>query len=120
MIRASLYQRIVLVQGRHELLDGRRYPVAREEHLGLQPAEEAFAFSVVWRAALSRHRAHQLRVNEAPADLAQAEPRLATVVELRYFGGMTETEVAAALGLSLRTVQRDWAKARLYLSMALK
>lgn len=60
-----------------------------------------------------------LRVHEALAALADAEPRLATVVELRYFGGLTETEVAAMLGVTVRTVQRDWAKARIFLSLAL-
>lgn len=61
-----------------------------------------------------------LRVNEALEELAQLEPRLATVVELRYFAGLTESEVAALLGVTLRTVQRDWARARIYLSLALK
>lgn len=61
-----------------------------------------------------------LRVNDALDALARQEPRLATVVELRYFGGLTEAEVAAMLGLTARTVQRDWAKARLFLSMQLQ
>ena len=39
---------------------------------------------------------------------------------MRYFGGLTEDEVAQALGVSSRTVQRDWEKARLLLSIALK
>jgi len=42
------------------------------------------------------------------------------VVELRYFGGLTEAEIAACLGLTERTVQRDWHKARMFLSMALR
>ena len=61
-----------------------------------------------------------LRVHEALAELAELEPRLAQVVEMRYFGGLPETEIAAALGITERTVQRDWQKARLFLSMALK
>ncbi len=48
--------------------------------------------------------------------LAQAEPRLAKVVEMRYFGGYTEAEIAEALELTERTVRRDWDKARLLLS----
>lgn len=79
---------------------------------------------VTWRTGVAdtedRHADEVLRVNEALDDLAQAEPRLAMVVELRYFGGLTETETAAVLGLTLRTVQRDWAKARLFLSLALQ
>jgi RNA polymerase sigma factor (TIGR02999 family) len=72
--------------------------------------------------ALTAHSADEevLRVNEALADLAKLERRLATVVELRYFGGLTDGEIAAMLGLTLRTVQRDWAKARIYLSLVLR
>ena len=61
-----------------------------------------------------------LRVNEALDVLAHAEPRLAKVVEMRYFGGYTEAEVADALGVTDRTVSRDWEKARLLLSSMLK
>ena len=61
-----------------------------------------------------------LRVNEALDLLAQVEPRLAKVVEMRYFGGYTEAEVAEALGVTDRTVGRDWEKARLLLSSMLK
>ena len=61
-----------------------------------------------------------LRVNEALDVLAQAEPRLAQVVEMRYFGGYTEAEIADALELTERTVRRDWDKARLLLSALLK
>lgn len=60
-----------------------------------------------------------LQVNEALEVLAQAEPRLATVVEMRYFGGYTEVEIAEALDLTERTVRRDWDKARLLLGAML-
>ena len=60
-----------------------------------------------------------LRVHEALDDLATADARLAQVVEMRYFGGMTEPEIAEALGISDRTVRRDWEKARLLLQEAL-
>jgi RNA polymerase sigma factor (TIGR02999 family) len=60
-----------------------------------------------------------LRVHEALDELAQLEPRLAQVVEMRYFAGLREPEIAAALGVTERTVQRDWQKARLFLSMTL-
>jgi RNA polymerase sigma factor (TIGR02999 family) len=61
-----------------------------------------------------------LRVNEALDVLAQAEPRLAKVVEMRYFGGYTEAEIGEALELTERTVRRDWDKARLLLGALLK
>ena len=57
-----------------------------------------------------------LQVHEALESLAQMEPRLAQVVEMRYFGGMTEVEIGEALGLTERTVRRDWEKARLLLA----
>jgi RNA polymerase sigma factor (TIGR02999 family) len=61
-----------------------------------------------------------LDVDRALHDLARLEPRLAQVVEMRYFAGMKETEIAQALGLTERTVRRDWEKARLLLAQALK
>ena len=61
-----------------------------------------------------------LQVDEALEALAQAEPRLAKVVEMRYFGGYTEVEIAEALGLTERTVRRDWEKARMLLEVMLK
>jgi len=60
-----------------------------------------------------------LQVNEALEALALAEPRLAKVVEMRYFGGYTEVEIAEALDLTERTVRRDWDKARLLLGAML-
>jgi RNA polymerase sigma-70 factor, ECF subfamily len=48
--------------------------------------------------------------------LAGLEPRQRQVVECRFFGGMEEQEIAAALGVTERTVQRDWVKARAWLS----
>lgn len=56
-----------------------------------------------------------VRVHEALEVLTQADERLAQVVEMRYFGGLTEAEIAEVLGLSERTVRRDWEKARLLL-----
>ena len=61
-----------------------------------------------------------LRVHEALDVLAQADARLAQVVEMRYFGGLTEPEIAQALDVSERTVRRDWEKARLLLFAALQ
>lgn len=70
--------------------------------------------------SLAAHDDEVLRVHEALDGLATLEPRLARVVELRYFAGLTEAEVAASLDVTERTVQRDWQKARLFLSMALR
>ena len=56
-----------------------------------------------------------LRVHESLEELAAIDPRLVEVVEMRYFAGMTEPEVAQVLGVGVRTVARDWEKARLFL-----
>jgi RNA polymerase sigma factor (TIGR02999 family) len=56
-----------------------------------------------------------LLLDEALSRLTSLDERLGRVVECRFFGGMTEEEVATALGLSDRTVRRDWLKARLWL-----
>lgn len=60
-----------------------------------------------------------LQIHDALERLAGIDARLARIVEMRYFAGMSEIEVAAALGISRRTAQRDWEKARLYLHDAL-
>ncbi|MCU0682864.1 MAG: ECF-type sigma factor [Polyangiaceae bacterium] len=56
-----------------------------------------------------------LRVHEALDALARLDERLARVVEMRYFGGLSEAEIGEALGVTDRTVRRDWEKARLLL-----
>ena len=61
-----------------------------------------------------------LQLDEALTSLAAFEPRLAQVVECRFFGGLTDAETAGALGLTTRTVQRDWVKARVLLRRALE
>jgi RNA polymerase sigma factor (sigma-70 family) len=60
-----------------------------------------------------------LQLNDAIERLALVDPRLARVVDCRFFGGLTDDETAQALGVTRRTVQRDWAKARLLLRRAL-
>jgi RNA polymerase sigma factor (TIGR02999 family) len=61
-----------------------------------------------------------LKINDALLALEQAEPRLAAVVEMRYFGGYSDAEIAEALDLNKRTISRDWEKARLLLLAMLK
>ena len=61
-----------------------------------------------------------LRVHEALEELERLDERMARVVEMRYFGGLDESEICAALGVSPRTARRDWEKARLLLAEALK
>jgi RNA polymerase sigma factor (TIGR02999 family) len=61
-----------------------------------------------------------LRVHEALEELARHDARMVQVVEMRYFAGMSEAEIATALGVTDRTVRRDWEKARLLLARALE
>jgi RNA polymerase sigma factor (TIGR02999 family) len=57
-----------------------------------------------------------IEIHEALQKLSKIDPRLVRVVEMRYFAGMTEEEVADALDRSVRSVARDWEKARLFLA----
>ena len=61
-----------------------------------------------------------LLLNDAIDRLAAVEPRLARVVDCRFFGGMSDEETADALGVTTRTVQRDWGKARMLLRKVLE
>ena len=80
-----------------------------------------------WRIDLSDDMAAEpasaeaeiLAVHQALDHLEAMDSRLARVVEMRYFGGMSEPEIASALGLTERTIRRDWRKARLLLAQAL-
>ncbi len=61
-----------------------------------------------------------LAVDRALVELAKHDPVLERVVECRFFAGMSTEETAAVLGRSVRTVERDWARARAYLQVALE
>jgi RNA polymerase sigma-70 factor, ECF subfamily len=75
------------------------------EHVTLGDAESPFTVPAE----------EMLALDEALERLSRLEPRLRTVVEYRFFGGLSEREIAEVLGLSERTVQRDWIKARAWL-----
>ena len=60
-----------------------------------------------------------LALDEALQQLSQLQPRAAQVVELRFFAGLTEEEIAEVLGVSAITVKRDWKFARAWLLSAL-
>jgi RNA polymerase sigma factor (TIGR02999 family) len=76
--------------------------------------------SEIREGAASADEDEILGVHEALEELAKVDARLVQVVEMRYFAGMTEPEIAAVLGVNDRTVRRDWQKARLLLADALK
>ena len=60
------------------------------------------------------------RVDDALKELETTDPRLKQVVEMRFFGGLTEVEIAEALGVTERTVRRDWERAKILLSVSLR
>jgi RNA polymerase sigma factor (TIGR02999 family) len=81
---------------------------------------EHLALDTAMNESLAAPETDVMRVHEALEVLSQADARLAQVVEMRYFGGLSEADIALALGLSERTVRRDWHKARMLLHAALE
>lgn len=71
-------------------------------------------------ALFAEKSADLLALDEALDRLAQLDPQQSRVVELRVFGGLSVEETAAALGLSPRTVKREWSMARAWLQQQLK
>ena len=71
------------------------------------------------QVSASREAERMLERDLALQKLAELDPRLVRVVECRYFAGLSEEETADALGVSLRTAQRDWLRARAWLREAL-
>lgn len=62
--------------------------------------------------SLNARAENLIALDEALTRLAALNPRLSRVVECRFFAGLTEEEIAEATGVTVRTVKRDWAKAR--------
>lgn len=92
---------------------------ARKRHAGKRGGGEiAIELSAVEIAGNDRSN-ELLAVDEALKRLEAFDPRLAQVVEWRFFGGLTELEIAGALGMSERTVKRDWRRARAFLQREL-
>ena len=70
-------------------------------------------------AAVAEHAVHVLAVHEALEQLESVDPTLTQVVECRFFAGYSDQETADALGLSVRSAQRAWARARAWLQVRL-
>ncbi len=96
---------------RRILVDQARQRRAKKRGSGLRPVTlEAEQLSIHSQAELI------LAVDEALDELEAFNQRLARVVECRYFAGLTGDETAAALNVSVRTVERDWLRARAWLA----
>jgi RNA polymerase sigma factor (TIGR02999 family) len=70
-------------------------------------------------AVKNEHLADVLAVDEALKRLAEFDPRQAQVLEMHFFGGLTFEEIADQLGVSSRTIKRDWEMARAWLHQQL-
>jgi RNA polymerase sigma factor (TIGR02999 family) len=110
---------------RQVLVDYARYHRAAKRAGADRPVEldalEAGEGGAAIASLLADQRAEQLiALDEALARLAALDERLARAVECRFFGGLTEDETAQALGVTARTVRRDWLKAKAWLHRALE
>lgn len=100
---------------RHILVDrARRHAALKRGGAGQQVALDSSLLQIEAKAV------EILALDEALRTLAKADERLARLVELRFFGGLTLEETAEALQLSERTVQRDWRAARAFLYRTLQ
>jgi RNA polymerase sigma factor (TIGR02999 family) len=100
---------------RSVIVNGIRQRVAQKRGSGMRP----LTLSTQIPDQMNSDEQTVLQVHEALEVLEQVDPRLAQVVQMRYFGGYGEEEIAAALEVNVRTVQRLWLKARLMLQAAL-
>ena len=98
------------------VVDAARARLAERRGAGKRPV----TFDSAFVAPTPSGEEEVLLVHEALDELAALEPRLARVVEMRYFGGMTDEEIGEALQLSAKTVRRDWDKARILLTSSLR
>ena len=106
---AKTMRNIIIDSARERVADRRGGGV---EHLTLG-ADDALA------VAETQASEELILVNEALQDLAVVDPELAELVEMRYFGGYSEAEIAELQGITERTVRRRWDKARAWLYVAL-
>ncbi len=108
MALVSRTMRHILVDHARRRLAGKRVPPARAT-LDLASAANADEWAVMLIA-----------LDDALLGLAQVDERLYRVVECRFFGGLTEEETGAVLGVTGRTVHRDWLRARSWLQLRLE
>jgi RNA polymerase sigma factor (TIGR02999 family) len=106
-IAARAMRRILVDHARHH------HAAKRGDGPRRVPLESIEGLAIAERAGLL------VALDDALVQLASLDARQAKVVELRFFGGLTEEETAQALGIGLRTAKGDWAKARSWLYQSL-
>ncbi len=104
---ASRVMRRVLVDHARRGLTERRTPEARPTLRLADASPEEWAVTMI-------------ALDDAMERLAHVDPRLPRVVECRFFGGLTEEETADVMDISVRTVHREWRRARAWLEIALR
>ena len=107
---AARTMRNVIIDSAREHLAERRGGGAAHETLGGDAALQVADTSVSQEL---------IRVSEALRELEAIDPELAELVDMRYFGGYSEAEIAELQGVTDRTVRRRWDKARAWLYVAL-
>lgn len=100
---------------RHLLVDHARKRNAAKRGSGVEPLELDEE-----RVESDDESVAVLALDAALKDMAEVDPRLEQVVECRYFAGLTVKETAEALDMAVRTVERDWQRAREYLNRAMQ
>jgi RNA polymerase sigma factor (TIGR02999 family) len=95
--------------------------LAREQHALRRGGDVAFVtLNTAVAGSVLNGEDEVLHIHEALQALGAIDPRLVQVVEMRYFVGLDNSEIAQALNVSTRTVERDWERARSFLFAALK
>jgi RNA polymerase sigma factor (TIGR02999 family) len=112
---AARAMRRVLIDYARQHGAGRRGGPGRSA-IALEVLEQTGSFAI----SVSQRADSLLAVDEALDELHRVDARLAHVVECRFFAGLTEAQTSDALGISLRTVARDWRMARAWLHEALR
>ncbi len=107
---AARTMRNIIIDSAREHLAERRGGGALHETLGGESALQV---------ADTSSSEELIRVSEALLSLEAVDPELAELVDMRYFGGYTETEIAELQGVTERTIRRRWDKARAWLYVAL-
>jgi RNA polymerase sigma factor (TIGR02999 family) len=106
---ASQVMRSVIVDGARARLAERRGGNAQKLTLSTELAQD-----------LAQDEKGIVQIHEALQELEKADARAAQVVQMRYFGGYSNEEIAETLDITVRTVQRDWEKAKVLLQAILK